>query len=271
MGTDPLGQECRGVFGDGQTQCTDYLPEIEGGRFRRQRIELLRQARDQSLSREQRNSAVWQANLQILPWLAEEAVTFGYNALLHGLASEIDESEAIHQRLDELLAGGGDYLLAVQQLEGEGYDTGLLVQGGMPGGPARGFAARVGTGRTAGGMQRATLGWRARYGPAALRDHHLVPQELLKDKRFVERLQRLGVEDAQSFIDRKIARIPQAKHAEVHESGWNAAWKKWLDENPDFTVDQIEQQVNFMMKKFNVPRASRNFVRPYGENSGGQR
>ncbi|KAB7770821.1 hypothetical protein CKY51_03795 [Xanthomonas maliensis] len=37
---------------------------------------------------------------------------------------------------------------------------------------------------TSGGMSRATPEWRARYGPASMREHHLIPQAMMKDQKF---------------------------------------------------------------------------------------
>ncbi len=77
--------------------------------------------------------------------------------------------------------------------------------------------SRVGIGETKTGLARTTAQWRNRYGPSGMRDHHLVPQALLNDRRFTGRLSELEIDDAQAFIDKRIARITQAKHAEIHD------------------------------------------------------
>jgi hypothetical protein len=99
--------------------------------------------------------------------------------------------------------------------------------------------------------------------PASLRDHHLVPQELLKDSRFVSRLQSLGL-DPRQFIDQRIARIVNALHEEVHLGGWNQQWHLFLDANPSFTVADIEGQISTLSNLYGIPKSARNFVRLYG-------
>ena len=99
--SDPLGLRCRRLFGKAETRCTDVLPKIEEGRFRRQRKELLSRARDESLPLQERNRAAMQANLQILPWLAEETGTFAYNLFLHSWAADWDELTGMEDRLAE--------------------------------------------------------------------------------------------------------------------------------------------------------------------------
>ena len=269
--SDPLGEKCMGIFGGEETRCSDWLPRIGAGRYRQQRVELIRQIHDESLTREERNAAAWESNLQIPMWLLEETGTFLYNTLVYGWAAEWDEYEAVQARYAELLEEtGGDHLAAAYILEEEGYDTSHLVKGGMPaGGPTRGLvrAARVGTGTTPGGLQRTTRRWRSQYGPAALRDHHLIPQALLKNEQFVTRMKALGVKDPKAYIDQRISRITQAHHGELHATGWNERWQRWVDENPQFDLKQLEQQVKTMMEAFNVPRASRNFVASFGRNA----
>lgn len=117
-------------------------------------------------------------------------------------------------------------------------------------------------------MNRSTSQWRNRYGPASMRDHHLGPQALLNQEKFVTQLENNGVKDAQRFLDKRISRIPHAEHARLHENGWNKDWLKWLDENPDFTIKDFDKNIKEMMYKYNVPRSSRN-VKMYGRNSSG--
>ena len=144
---------------------------------------------------------------------------------------------------------------------------GPLVEGLEQGAAAlRSGSSRIGTGHTQSGMSRITSGWRERYGAASMREHHLIPQALLNEEQFVNRLQQLGVNDAKSFIDRRISRIPNAEHNKIHLDGWNPQWKEWLDNNPSFSLEALEAQIKSMMNEYNIPRGSRNFTRPYGKN-----
>src|SRR5262249_50924535 len=83
---------------------------------------------------------------------------------------------------------------------------------------------------------------------------------------FIERMNEIGVTNPQAYIDRQISITTQAEHAAIHDANWNAAWLKWLDENPAFTLEDIQDNIRLMMKDYDIPRASRNFVRPYGKN-----
>ena len=51
--------------------------------------------------------------------------------------------------------------------------------------------SRIGQGYTASGMKRTTKEWRERYGPSSVREHHLIPQALLKEESFVTRMKEL--------------------------------------------------------------------------------
>jgi hypothetical protein len=109
----------------------------------------------------------------------------------------------------------------------------------------------------------------AKYGPNAqtLRQHHLVPQELLKRPRFDERLSELGIQDAQAFIDRKMALLKHGTHHIAHGGGqYNKDWLNWLDANPNFTLPELETQIKLMMRNYNIPRGSRNFAKQFGSN-----
>ncbi|MDO4551015.1 MAG: polymorphic toxin-type HINT domain-containing protein [Planctomycetia bacterium] len=44
------------------------------------------------------------------------------------------------------------------------------------------------TGRTKSGMNRVSKEWRAKNGPALMRKHHLIPQEMLGNKKFMRSL-----------------------------------------------------------------------------------
>ena len=126
--------------------------------------------------------------------------------------------------------------------------------------------SRVGTGTTEKGMDRVSSEWRDRYGPASMREHHLVPQAMLDDSQFTNRMREINVSDAQRYIDKQIALLPQAQHATLHDAGWNSRWMQWLDENPEFLLSDVQTQISAMMREFDVPRASRNYVRSYGNN-----
>ena len=125
-------------------------------------------------------------------------------------------------------------------------------------------AYKVVTGTTRGGVNRVSPGWRSMYGPAQLRDHHLVPQQLLKDSRFTSRLKSLGL-DPRRFVDQRIARITNSLHEDLHVAGWNRQWNLFLDANPHFTVRDVEHQISVLSNLYNIPRSSRNFISLYGK------
>ncbi len=118
------------------------------------------------------------------------------------------------------------------------------------------------SGSTPSGMVRNTSGYRARYGPAAMRQHHLVPQQLLKNSTFSNRLRALGY-DPRKFVDQRITEIPYALHKTLHPE-WNKQWELFANANPNFGVADIERQVKLLSEMYLVPRASRNFIRMYG-------
>jgi hypothetical protein len=139
------------------------------------------------------------------------------------------------------------------------------IEGGIKNVTKRGNS-KIGTGVTDGGMQRVSSSWRTRFGPASMREHHLVPQALLNESNFVSRLNQLGISDTKAFIDKKISRIPNSKHIDIHAEGWNNSWKSWLNENPNFNLPDIENQIKTLMIEYNIPKSSRNFTRSYGKN-----
>ncbi len=91
-----------------------------------------------------------------------------------------------------------------------------------------------------------------------MREHHLGPQALLKNQNFINQLKNNGVKDPKRFLDQRISRISHAEHAKIHEDGWNNDWNKWIKENPNFTVKDFKKQIKEMMKKYNIPKSSRN-------------
>ena len=117
--------------------------------------------------------------------------------------------------------------------------------------------ARIGTGYTRGGMKRATKEWREKYGPAAIRKHHLIPQQLLKNEKFVRQMEKNGVSDVKDYINKQISVISNAQHKEIHAAGWNSDWNIWVDYNEDFTLKDLQNNISTMMKKNNIPKNSR--------------
>lgn len=126
--------------------------------------------------------------------------------------------------------------------------------------------SRVGTGYTDGGMKRTTKEWRERYGSASSREHHLIPQEMLKDKNFIKQMQALGIKDVQAYINRQIAVISNGSHIDLHSAGWNKDWKKWFYKNQNFTLKDLQSNISNMMKQYGVPKSSRNYAKTYGKN-----
>ena len=114
-------------------------------------------------------------------------------------------------------------------------------------------------------MKRTTKEWRNKYGPSVKREHHLVPQALLKDKNFIRQMKKLGIDDVKRYIDRKIAILPNGNHIYIHSEKWNDKWKKWLGDNPNFTLEDIEKNIKKLMKDFNIPKSSRD-AKIYGKN-----
>ncbi|AMA45700.1 hypothetical protein APT63_08680 [Pseudomonas sp. 22-AL-CL-001] len=116
------------------------------------------------------------------------------------------------------------------------------------------------------GIKRTTGAWRKRYGPAAMRDHHMNPQEMLDEPGFFDRIQAAGISKPKRYIDKQIARIPHAFHADIHKKGWNDDWKTWFRYNKKFTTKDLQKQIKLMMQKYNIPKATRNLIRRYGKN-----
>lgn len=120
------------------------------------------------------------------------------------------------------------------------------------------------TGTTEGGMSRTTPTWRDRYGPASMRDHHLIPQAMMKDEAFLAQMKKAGIPDPENYIHRQISRIPNAQHSNIHKSGWNQQWKNWFTENPDFKKSDLQRNIKNMMRQYNIPKSSRTFAKKYG-------
>jgi|GEM_PF-4384552 len=120
-------------------------------------------------------------------------------------------------------------------------------------------------GKTKGGLNRASKKYRQKYPRDKPNDHHLVPQQLLNDRRFVDRMKELGVEDVKAWVDKQVARIPAAEHSRLHSAGWNKDWKAWLGANPKFSLADVQAQIKVMMRKYKIPKYSRD-AKKYGRN-----
>jgi hypothetical protein len=114
------------------------------------------------------------------------------------------------------------------------------------------------TGETRSGLNRASAEWRELYGPAAMRRHHLAPQEMTRNRGFMDRMNALGYtdEEAIAFVNRQISDLPNVQHMQIHAEGWNPIWREWLRRNPNFDVSDIRAQVQSMMREFELPRSS---------------
>ncbi|WP_083491252.1 DUF6531 domain-containing protein [Stenotrophomonas terrae] len=119
-------------------------------------------------------------------------------------------------------------------------------------------------GQTAGGMSRTTPTWRARYGPSSMREHHLIPQAMMKNGDFMDQLRAIGIKDPADYVHRQISIIPHATHAALHDNGWNRQWESWIASNPNFSRRELQSFIGSQMKRHNVPRSSRNFAGRYG-------
>ncbi|WP_438282159.1 RHS repeat-associated core domain-containing protein [Pseudomonas alabamensis] len=123
------------------------------------------------------------------------------------------------------------------------------------------------TGKTKNGMNRVSPEWRSLHGPASMREHHMIPQEMLRMPAVKNQMKAAGIADPKRYIDKQISYIPNATHADIHKAGWNPEWKAWFGENPKFTQRDLQKQIRVMMQKYNVPKATRNHIRRYGKNS----
>ena len=107
---------------------------------------------------------------------------------------------------------------------------------------------------------------RLRYGPAAMRKHHLIPQEInryRRYRRFAHRLADMGVD-----IHQKIIYIPNQLHKKVHQGPrggkWNSEMIRWFRKNPNFTRVELESHLKEMKRKYNIPKSAQTFMRRYG-------
>ena len=93
-----------------------------------------------------------------------------------------------------------------------------------------------------------------------------MPQQLLGEEGFTRRLAELGVKDSEAFVHKRIALLGNEQHQAIHQEGWNDAWTAWLRNKPDFTLGDVETQIQVLMKQYELPKSSRNFARSYGKN-----
>lgn len=93
---------------------------------------------------------------------------------------------------------------------------------------------------------------RKRYGPAAMRQHHLIPQEALKDPALAQRLSEQRIR-----IHQWIVRIPNALHKKVHNDGWNPQVLGWMRANPGFDRKSLGDFIAERMDAHGIPRNSR--------------
>jgi hypothetical protein len=75
-----------------------------------------------------------------------------------------------------------------------------------------------------------------------------------------------GIKSPKHYIDKQTSHIPHAFHADIHKGGWNDEWKNWFKDNTNFTQRDLQRQIRNMMRKYNVPRLTRNYVRRHGKN-----
>ena len=122
------------------------------------------------------------------------------------------------------------------------------------------------TGTTAGGQKRTTPEWRKRHGPASMREHHLIPQKMLRNTAFMNQLKNNGVTDPTAYVHRQISIIDNEKHSQVQCNGWNDDFDNWFKANPNFTQKDLQNQIKIMMRDHNIPRGSRTGAGAYGTN-----
>ena len=120
-------------------------------------------------------------------------------------------------------------------------------------------------GTTKGGIPRNSTDRLKRYGPASMREHHLIPQEMLKDKGFMQQSNNLTHGNGIDYLYRQIATIPNGLHQNIYMAGWNADFKKWAKGmNGNFSLKDLQKQIKLLMREYNIPKSSRNFAKRYG-------
>jgi rhs family protein len=119
-------------------------------------------------------------------------------------------------------------------------------------------------GKTPSGLSRATTKWLNQYGPSAMRAHHLIPQEMLSNKIFMQHLNKLTGGKGSDYIHRQIAIVTNGLHQNIHANGWNNDFKKWANTNESFSLKDLQKQIKKMMREYNIPKSSRNYATKYG-------
>lgn len=99
------------------------------------------------------------------------------------------------------------------------------------------------TGTTAGGQKRTTPEWRKRHGPVSMREHHLIPQKMLRNSSFMSQLKKNGVTDPVAFVHHQISIIDNEKHSQAHCDGWHDDFDSWFQANPNFTQKDLQNQI----------------------------
>ncbi|MBM1198148.1 hypothetical protein GYN02_23635 [Pseudomonas weihenstephanensis] len=101
-----------------------------------------------------------------------------------------------------------------------------------------------------------------------MRDHHLIPQAMMKDKAFMAQMKAAGISNPTDYIHRQISRITNTQHIDIHDAGWNKDFKTWFMNNPNFTKKDLQTNIKGMMTKHNLPKSSRNHIRRYNSKCG---
>jgi hypothetical protein len=102
------------------------------------------------------------------------------------------------------------------------------------------------------------------YGAGAIKQHHLIPQEMPRHFRWIRyRLRRLGID-----IHKYNIPLPNYLHVRIHRGKGGGLWNReilaWFRNNPGFTEVQLRAQINRMLRKFNIPSAYRELWPRYG-------
>ncbi len=82
-----------------------------------------------------------------------------------------------------------------------------------------------------------------------------------EDRNFRTQMRAAGIKSPKCYIDKQISHLPHAFHVDIHEGGRSDEWKNWFKDNTNFTQRDVQRQIRNMMRKYNVPRSTRNDVR----------
>ena len=104
--------------------------------------------------------------------------------------------------------------------------------------------------------------------PFGLVQHHLIPQEMLRNLGFMRQLNTITNGQGTTYLHRQIANIDSNIHQKIHRGAgggaWNRDFRNWANQNRNFSQRDLQRQIREMMRNHNVPRSSRNFARRYG-------